>query len=69
MIVPYDKSNEIGASSLQRTNSNSSLTANVDENFELDQVMTLEECDSTINNNDIGKYLIKRQMILIIIKL
>ena len=37
-----------------RTNSASSLAANVDENFEIDQVMTFADCDvaSDKNNED-----------------
>lgn len=57
---PFDKKtdNELGACSLQRTCSASSLTANVDENFEIDQVMTLAECDSvnvTYNSSGSGE--------------
>jgi hypothetical protein len=52
-IDPFNKNDGIPIScSLQRSCSDSSLTANVDENFEIDQVMTLAECDLTNSENN-----------------
>ncbi len=53
LIDPFNKNDGIPiSSSLQRSCSDSSLTANVDENFEIDQVMTLAECDLTNSENN-----------------
>jgi hypothetical protein len=53
LIDPFNKNDGIPIGcSLQRSCSNSSLTANVDENFEIDQVMTLAECDLTNSGNN-----------------
>lgn len=46
-----------GASTKIRTCSNSSLTANVDENFEIDQIITLSESNDPFERTD-GKFVL-----------
>lgn len=48
-----------------QANSASSLTANVDENFEIDQIITLSECDNMMVEFQNGKF-VKNEILLVV---